>query len=535
MKVKNVAVFETDGYKINHHLMYPENLIKLYSNFTCRSFKRSGIPTNYAVVAGTQMLVKKLHKLFKKRFFNLKRKDVEKSITKLFSTYQGSTYDVSHFMELYDLGYLPLRIKALPEGTLVPENVPMLTITNTHRDFAWLVNYLETYISNNLWITVNSGTIAYKFKELLLEWANKTDKNNIDFVDFQAHDFSMRGMAGNGTNLSGVGYNFCFKGSDNIPTIYDCMKYYNHKDFVIGGVPATEHSVMSVGGKENEIETFERLLDKFPDGFLSVVSDTWDLGLVCTDYLPKLKQKILTRNGKLVIRPDSGDPVDIVCGLNTSIGTWTYEKNGKYYTGKDESKEIQKFYYTGLIESLWDTFGGTINEQGYKVLDSHIGAIYGDSITYERAKEICRRLEAKGFASTNIVLGVGSYTLQYNTRDSLGMACKATYAELLNPDGTIECRNIYKDPVTDNGTKKSAKGLLKVEKLNGAHGKSNYILYQEVSKEEEQQGDLQVIYEDGEFYNQVDLNTIRQRINDSLTIYDNARNRKTLVSISEGH
>lgn len=534
--LKNVAPFQTDGYKINHWpKMYPSNMIKLYSNFTCRSFKKSQIPTKFAMVAGTQRLVKKLHKLFNKKFFKLKRKDVELSIEKVFGKYQGSPYDASHFMELYDLGYLPLRIKALPEGTLVPENVPMLTITNTHRDFAWLVNYLETYISNQLWMVVNSATIAYKFKELLLEWADKTDSSNMGFVNFQAHDFSMRGMAGNGTVLSGIGYNFSFTGSDNIPTIFDCMKHYYADDVVIQGVPATEHSVMSVGGKEGEIETFERLLDNFPDTILSVVSDTWNLWQVVTVYLPKLRDKILARKGKLVIRPDSGIPEDIVCGLWTSPGTWTFEKDGKYFTGKDEPIEISKAEYYGLIYMLAEIFGYTLNEQGYKVLHPSIGAIYGDSITYERAKAIFERLEAKGFASTNIVLGVGSYTLQHNTRDSLGMACKATYAELLNSDGTIEKRNIFKDPITDNGTKKSAKGLLKVERLNGAHGKSDYILYQEVSEEEERQGDLQVIYEDGEFYNETNLYEIRARIDEDLMNKLNIkksekRDRKTLVN-----
>ena len=184
-----------------------------------------------------------------------------------------------------------------------------------------------------------------------------------------------------------------------------------------------------------EMLTIKDLLEKYPIGILSIVSDTFDLWKVCTKYLPQLKEQILARDGKLVIRPDSGDPVDILCGLNST-------KYGNTYGGGDKADDKGVVRYNsqdnpinfegergvppnhpavkGVIELLWDIFGGTTNEQGYKVLDPHIGAIYGDSITLERADEICRRLEAKGFASTNVVLGIGSFTYQYNTRDTFG-------------------------------------------------------------------------------------------------------------------
>jgi nicotinamide phosphoribosyltransferase len=233
------------------------------------------------------------------------------------------------------------------------------------------------------------------------------------------------------------------------------------------------------------------LLEIYPTGILSVVSDTWDLWRVCTEYISVLKEEILARDGKLVIRPDSGDPVDILCGLAGG--------NPNSYTSDTPQ-------YKGVIELLWDVFGGTVNEQGYKVLDPHIGAIYGDSITIDRADEICRRLEAKGFASTNVVLGIGSFTYQYNTRDTFGFAMKATYVAV-NGEG----REIFKDPITDDGTKKSATGLLRVEELIGSHGKS-IMLKDKVSWEEEDGGLLQVIYENGKFYNQTTLTEIRKKL-----------------------
>jgi nicotinamide phosphoribosyltransferase len=209
-----------------------------------------------------------------------------------------------------------------------------------------------------------------------------------------------------------------------------------------------------------------------------------------------LKEEILARDGKLVIRPDSGDPVDILCGINTKN-----DPNNRYGWMRWNPG------YKGVIELLWDVFGGTINEQGYKVLDPHIGAIYGDSITIERADEICKRLEAKGFASTNVVLGIGSFTYQYNTRDTFGFAMKATYCKI-NGEG----REIFKDPITDDGTKKSATGLLWVDKNTD----DEYVLFDKVTWEDESRGFLQTIYKDGEFHNTTDLTTIRQRIQSNI-------------------
>jgi len=252
----------------------------------------------------------------------------------------------------------------------------------------------------------------------------------------------------------------------------------------------------------NELNGIRYLISMYPKGILSMVSDTFDLWRMCTEYLPALKEEILARDGKLVIRPDSGDPVDILCGKikdDFSIITPT----------KEESK--------GVIELLWDVFGGTINEQGYKVLDSHIGAIYGDSITIDRANEICARLAVKGFASTNVVLGIGSFTYQYNTRDTFGFAMKATYVEIIHPAesgspaSATEGREIFKDPITDDGTKKSATGLLCVEEHDGKIG-----LYDKVGWATEKTGLLQDIYLNGEFHNTTDLATIRQRVQSNI-------------------
>ena len=488
----------TDGYKTGHHQQYPKGTTLVYSNFTPRSNKYAPKGCDEVVVFGPQMVMKQLHEMFQNEFFSKLKAEVCGEMKRELSAYLGTDYDVSHFEALHDLGHLPIAVKALPEGTKAPIKVPVLTIYNTHPDFYWVTNYLETILSNLLWKPMTSATIANQYRKVLTRWMEKTDKERAWFVDWQGHDFSMRGMDSvEAVISSGLGHLTSFSGSDSLPAIHGARKYYGATDFVAGSVPATEHSVMCAGGKEDEVDTFRRLLETYPSGILSVVSDTWDLWKVCTKHVVTLKEEILARDGKLVIRPDSGDPVDILCG---SI---RFDNKEEYETEKaDGTLSKANPSEKGVIELLWDVFGGTVNEQGYKVLDSHIGAIYGDSITIERADEICRRLEAKGFASTNVVLGIGSFTYQYNTRDTFGFAMKATYVEV-NGEG----REIFKDPITDDGTKKSATGLLCVEELDG-----KVLLYDKVSWNTEGTGLLQLIYKDGQFHNQTTLDEVRLKI-----------------------
>jgi len=484
-------LFLTDGYKTGHHQQYPKGTTLVYSNFTPRSNKYGPKGCDQVVSFGQQMIMRQLHEVFQKDFFSQPKDQVCREMKQELSMYLGMDYDVSHFEALYDLGYLPIEVRSLTEGTLVPIKVPVLTIYNTHPDFYWLTNYLETILSNLMWKPLTSATIAHQYRKVLTKWMEKTDKDNAWFIDWQGHDFSMRGMDSvEAVISSGLGHLTSFSGTDSLPAIYGARKYYGAEGFVAGSVPATEHSVMCAGGKEDEESTFRRLLETYPKGILSVVSDTWDLWRVCTEHIVALKEEILARDGKLVIRPDSGDPVDILCGREEQLS----DAPGEYKTPAE----------IGVIELLWDVFGGTVNKQGYKVLDPHIGAIYGDSITIERADEICRRLKAKGFASTNVVLGIGSFTYQFNTRDTFGFAMKATYCEI-NGEG----REIFKDPITDDGTKKSATGLLCVtrDEYNG-----DYVLMDRVDWETSKGGELKTIYRDGKFENTTTLSEIRENL-----------------------
>lgn len=489
----------TDFYKVHHHNMYPEGTSLIYSNFTPRKSRIDGVDA--VVLFGLQHFIKEyLIKAFNEEFFSKPWGNIAFEYAEL----TGLT-DISHIKALHELGYLPIRIKALPEGTLVPIGVPCFTVVNTHPNFGWLTNYLETLVSTMVWQPITSATIAREYKKIVDKWALFTT-GSTEGTEWQCHDFSMRGMSSvESAIISGMGHLTSFTGTDTIPAINQLKKSYNATGLIGASVPATEHSVMCMGTKDDELGTFRNLLNKYPSGILSVVSDTWNLWDVLTSYLPILKEEILARDGKLVIRPDSGDPVDIICGTPNALA---------YVSGSLQYKTATTPQEKGVIELLWDLFGGKVNDKGFKVLDPHIGAIYGDSITLERANEICKRLAAKGFASTNIVFGVGSYTYQYNTRDTFGFAMKATYGEVTKhnfPDGydEVEAREIMKDPITDDGTKKSKKGLLQVVQYGGSS--RPYVLDQQ-TKEQEEQGMLKTVFLDGKLTKSFTLEEVRTNI-----------------------
>lgn len=470
-----------DAYKIDHRRMYPEGTTRVYSNFTARDSRIPGV--DKVVFFGLQAF---LHRVLMEEFgrWFAEDRDVVCARYEKRTTGVVGPNDVGseHIAALHKLGYLPLRFCALPEGTKVPLRVPMFTVENTKPEFFWLTNYIESVLSSEIWLPCTSATIALRMRELCDKWAKDTG-GDTGFVDFQGHDFSFRGMSSlQSAAASGAGHLLSFAGTDTMCSLDWIEKYYDSGESFLGGsVPATEHSVMCAGGKETETETFERLLSLYPSGIVSVVSDTWDLWSVLTKTLPKLKDKILARDGKLVIRPDSGNPEDIICG--------------------DPAAPKDSPAYKGVIELLWDEFGGTVKD-GFRHLDPHIGCIYGDSINYDRAERIFARLAAKKFASTNVVFGVGSFTYQLQTRDVFGMAMKATWVEI-NGEGV----DIFKDPVTDNGVKKSARGRLAVvaEPLD-------LELIEGASKADEKRSLLQPVWENGAFVKRQTWSEIVERV-----------------------
>lgn len=575
-EIKNVRklnpMLMTDFYKTIHHLAYIPKLDYLVSYWTPRMTRIEGV--DKVVSFGQQAMVKEyLINLFNDNFFNRDWEEVKAEYEELISntmTVQAS--DTSEMKRLHDLGYLPIRIKSVVEGERVNIKTPMFEVTNTVKGFGWLVNYLETYMSVNIWFPMTTATIAYEYRKIVNKYFEKTVENGIPAT--ACGDFSMRGMTSPESAMkASAGHLTSFTGTATIPSIVWLEQYYNcdsRKEVVGKGVPSTEHSVMSSYGRDGEFECYRHLIeDVFKTGPLSMVSDTYDYWNVITNYLPRLKNSIMNRDGKIIIRGDSGDPVDIICGelkgsdyivvdglteegikdyfkneaqntypwngtsesyYNVRIGDYLYEVTCEhawenddedvegYYTSTVEEVTFEKKEITpamkGTVELLWDIFGGTVNSKGYKVLDPHIGAIYGDGITLERARNIYARLEEKGFAVTNCTLGVGSYSYQMNSRDTCGFALKATNCVI---DGKE--KYIFKDPITDkvkgNNFKKSQKGMCYVYRDGDDILYTDEHTIEELKEEKYADNLLQTIFEDGKVVNEVSLAEIRGRLHNN--------------------
>lgn len=498
--MKLYPAHNTDFYKTGHIRQYPDGTEFVYSNFTPRSdkfFSDSPDFDHKMVVFGLQgVLQDRYVDLWNDRFFSENRgKVVDRYKRRMDSSLGTDAVSPQHIGELHELGYLPLRIKAIAEGERIPMRIPGFTICNTVKEFYWCTNYIESDLSANYWKSPTTATRAFMLRQLLNRWAEKTGTPPA-FVNFQGHDFSYRGMHPvEDAILSGAAHLTSFMGTDTIPAIDYLEDYYSATGPVGMSVPATEHSVMCMGGEEDELETFRRLMvDLYPSGIVSIVSDTWDLWAVLTQYAPRLANEIKARTAagpvapKVVFRPDSGDPVKIIVG--------------------DKSARRELPAARGAVECLWDTFGGELldsrTERGvqYKAL-KEVGTIYGDSINYDRAERILQGLADKGFASSNIVFGVGSYTYQYVTRDTFGTAMKATYG-IVNGEPRI----LFKAPKTDDGIKNSARGLLRVDKNH----RGEYSLKELCTPEEESGGLLETVFEDSKMVKHQTLDDIQTRL-----------------------
>lgn len=526
----------TDSYKLSHKGFMDANITKIYSNMTARSSKHfpMKLSDNRVVFFGLQYFIKDfLVDYWNDKFFSQPKDVVIGKFKHQIDAYLGpGAVPMEHFEELHDLGYLPLLIKAVPEGSRVNIRVPMVTVQNTHPDFAWLTNYIETVWSCDTWKPITTATLIYEMRKIINQYAMETT-GSLDGTQFQLHDFGFRGMSGRqDAAVNGAAFLLSSNGSDTVPALSFIEDFYATdctKEFIATSVPATEHMVACGSTAiRGELESYRKWITQdYPTGIVSLVSDTYNYWTVLTEYLPALKDDILARPvnalglSKVVIRPDSGDPYRIICGYddydqrNYSTlaeiysaydGKYTRPEvikfQGKWFELRDHDpsrvgldwKELSEAEVKGTVRCLWDVFGGQVNSKGYKQLDSHIGVIYGDSITPKIMISILNGLKRLGFSTTNIVFGVGSYTMNYLTRDSLGIAVKATYQETIDDNGVEMGYALYKDPVTDNGVKKSAKGLLRVEYDTE---KDEFKLLENVSWDEEDSGELKWVFFDG--------------------------------------
>lgn len=563
-----------DVYKMGHGPLYPRGTNFAYGNGTPRadrlfigSKSQSQFWDHKVVWFGIQAVMREVAGIWDSSFFKRDKATVIRRYKRRMDTCIGpGMVDIDAMAALHDLGYLPVTVLSIPEGARLNMNVPGYVIYNTKPEFYWVVNYLETIMSSLIWAMITNTTIAYEYRRVLEHFAHLTG-SPIEGVDFQGHDFALRGINNpTAAAFSNSGHLVFFKGTDTLPAIDFVEDMYfadAEKEFLAASVVATEHAVATsnilyrlalkikaLGKTEAEIPKeeldalkleaerefiIEAITEKVPTGIISLVSDSFDFWGVLTRVFPSIKEEILSRkpdaNGlaKVVIRPDSGDPVEVICGVELltarEYAAAVYYGNdqsivGRYVQGDDGIYKVALVNdrctlvdanrtpeERGAVECLWETFGGTVNEKGFKVLHERIGLIYGDSITVARTEEIMRRLMKKGFASSNWVLGIGSYTYQHNTRDTFGFAVKATAIQV--DDLFVE---LFKAPKTEGETnKKSAKGFLKVVRDEVG----NYVLEQNqtfgIDEIDTSSGELKVVFKDGKFPNPVTFSEVRAR------------------------
>ena len=461
-----------DFYKVGHPVQCPKGITWAASNWIPR---RSRLPqANEVVVFGMNYFIKRyLLGAFDTEFFTRPLESVVAEYRDVNRYCLGvENPQLEHIKELHGLGYLPLCIRAIPEGTVLPVNFPHAVISNTDSCCAWLPQYLETLLSNILWKPSTNASTARRYRKIMIEHARRSGEKDFSFVDWQGHDFSYRGLSGTEDAMTtGMAHLLSFSGTDTIPAILAARDYYGAPLTVGGSVPATEHWVMcawiaSMLDGDGELEGYRNLItEKYPNGIVSIVSDTRNLWDVLTDYLPKLKEQILSRNGKLVIRPDSGDPANILCG----------DPAYKNAHGAPQA--------AGVLRLMAQCLGTTEQDSGLPLINKG-GAIYGDSITEERCDDILRRIvDELRLSPYNQVFGIGSYTYNYNTRD--------TFSWKLAPAAMIFNNRLLpleKKPVTDDGTKHSYRGLVAVYnhdgeysvKQNATFDDLNHCAYEEV-------------------------------------------------------
>lgn len=478
-----------DFYKAVHAEMLPKNITKSVSYFTPRMSRVKR--WDKVVMFGLQGFIKTyLIDYFNEEFFDKPFEEIIYEYKRIMDASLGKdAYKIDKIESLHKLGYLPIEIVALPEGTIVPMHVPMFGITNTHKDFAWLPQSLESLISAEMWHPMLAATVGMTYRGIVNHYYDLTCEDNIPRSKaLGAFDFRGEECLESAVK-AGAGWCLSFLNTATVPTIPYLEKNYFcdcTKESVAYGSPSTEHSVMcsnyAVDG--DEITLLRRLLTEiYPNTSFSAVLDSYDYWNIIDNILPQLKTEIMNHNGCMLMRGDSGDCVEVV---------------------------------TKTVFKLWEEFGGTVNSKGYKVLDPHVKAIYGDSITVQRCEEIYKILMENGFACSNVALGVGSFSFQCIeedeelkpfTRDTFSSCIKATYCEI---DG--KPFPIFKNP-KDGGFKKSQKGCCRVyTRCDGSIYYEDELTWEQATEYEKRGNMLIPVFKDGELLKEQSLKEIRDRL-----------------------
>ena len=474
----------TDSCKTSHWKQYPKGTTKVYSYLESRGGKFKS-----TVFYGLQIILKK--------YFTgqVVTEEKIKRAKKLWEAHLGPGFfneaGWRHILEKHN-GYLPIRIKAVPEGTSVPVSNVLAVVENTDPEVPWLTNYIETILLQ-VWYPITVCTLSHEIKKVLIDYLKKTtdyDSEKINsIVSFMLHDFGYRGASSvESAGIGGSAHIVNFMGTDTVAALEYVMEYYNTDNVMAFSIPASEHSTITSWGSENEVKAFENMLDSYPTGLVACVSDSFDIIRACREYWGgQLKEKILNRNGRLVIRPDSGDPVQTL---------------------------------KAVFKVLWEQFGGEINSKGFKVLHPNVRVIQGDGVNYESIGQICEMMIQEGFSVENIAFGMGGALLQKVDRDTQKFAFKCS-SIIINGEEI----DVRKNPIEINergerveSFKKSKAGRLKLiedDSFDGAGNDSpNYHTHEHSTDETGDQ--LVEVFLNGELMKEWTFEEIRERANQSL-------------------
>jgi len=405
-------ILNTDSYKSSHYLQYPQG-----TEFVSSYIESRGGDYQKIVFFGLQMFIKSY--LLKP----ITQEMIDEAEALLIP--HGVPFnraDWEYILEQHN-GYLPLQIDAIPEGMITESSQIMAQVINTDARCYWLTSYMETMILRACWYGTTVATRSYACKQVIADYLRAT-ADDLSGLDFKLHDFGARGVSSQeSAAISGLAHLVNFKGTDTIAAIIAAKTYYNETNMPAFSIPAAEHSTITVWGRDLEIEAYRNMLKQFlgKDKLVAVVSDSYNLWQALEMWGTEFKETIENSQGTLVVRPDSGNPVEIVL------------------------KTMQK------LEQL---FGCRVNNKGYKLLPSCIRVIQGDGVTITSIAEILKTLKAAGYSADNLAFGMGAGLLQKLDRDTLKFAMKASAVQI---NGIWQ--DVYKDPITDHG-KQSKRGRL---------------------------------------------------------------------------
>jgi len=397
---KNI-ILNSDSYKAGHYRQYPPGTEYVYSYIEARS----GIHPS-VVAFGLQAFLKE----YLTNPFTMDDIDEAEAI---FSAH-GVPFNRAgwEYILTEHKGFLPLEIKMVPEGTKVGIRNVMATMVNTDSNVPWLTNYMETAVLRAIWYPTTVATNSYYVKQSLIDFWKKSSMSPIESLDFKLHDFGARGVSSNeSAGIGGMAHLINFMGTDTIEALRYASEYYG-ADMAGFSIPAAEHSTITSWGEDRETDAYRNMINSFDSPIVAIVSDSYDLmNAVSNIYGGTLKMEIMNSGKTIVVRPDSGNPAEIV---------------------------------VETINGLIQKFGYTRNAKGYKVLPDCIRVIQGDGITPESLKLIITAMDNAALSIDNIAFGMGGGLLQMCNRDTYGFAQKASAIQI---DGVWN--DVYKNPKTD--------------------------------------------------------------------------------------